>query len=178
MVWLYRPEPGSIAADPQYRRVGWWIAGYGFLLAAGLLLPTLRTSTLVFWTKTYSIAGFTIRLLLDGSLLLFLIVGAFSILLPVWKLWALHSIFQRSTSKANSGQFELLGWLGKWSMADVLVIALIVFSMKSSGVASALVLPGAYFFAAAVVVSMIATAKVKEAILRSVEKPDTIATDA
>lgn len=46
--------------------------------------------------------------------------------------------------------------LGKWSMMDVLVVALLVLTAKSSGLANAASAPGVYCFAGAVLLSMIA----------------------
>ena len=49
-----------------------------------------------------------------------------------------------------------MSWLGKWSMLDVLVLALLIFYAKSTGIADAVSMPGIYMFAAAVVLTMLA----------------------
>jgi hypothetical protein len=48
--------------------------------------------------------------------------------------------------------------LGKWSMLDVLVLALLIFYAKATNLADATSMPGIYLFAAAVILTMIATA--------------------
>ncbi|MGO9986088.1 MAG: paraquat-inducible protein A, partial [Rhodomicrobium sp.] len=58
----------------------------------------------------------------------------------------------------RSRWFKRIEWLGKWSMLDVLVLALLVFYAKSTGLADAVALPGVYFFAASVILTMIAYA--------------------
>ena len=47
-------------------------------------------------------------------------------------------------------------WLGRYSMTDVMVLALIIFYMNSSGYTEAKVLPGVYCFAASALMTMIA----------------------
>jgi len=52
--------------------------------------------------------------------------------------------------------FKRIGWLGKWSMLDVLILALLVFYAKATEFADAISLPGVYFFSASVFLTMIA----------------------
>ena len=52
--------------------------------------------------------------------------------------------------------FRRIGWLGKWSMLDVLILALLVFYAKATQFADAVTLPGVYFFAASVFLTMFA----------------------
>ena len=47
-------------------------------------------------------------------------------------------------------------WLGRYSMTDVMVLALMIFYMNSSGYTEAVVLPGVYFFAASALMTMLA----------------------
>ncbi len=47
-------------------------------------------------------------------------------------------------------------WLGRYSMTDVMVLALMIFYVNSSGYTEASVLPGAYFFAASALMTMVA----------------------
>ena len=47
-------------------------------------------------------------------------------------------------------------WLGRYSMTDVMVLALMIFYVNSSGYTEAIVLPGAYFFAASALMTMLA----------------------
>jgi len=47
-------------------------------------------------------------------------------------------------------------WLGRYSMTDVMVLALMIFYVNSSGYTEASVLPGVYFFAASALITMLA----------------------
>ena len=47
-------------------------------------------------------------------------------------------------------------WLGRYSMTDVMVLALIIFYVNSSGYSEAQVQPGIYFFAASALMTMFA----------------------
>jgi paraquat-inducible protein A len=47
-------------------------------------------------------------------------------------------------------------WLGRYSMTDVMVLALMIFYVNSSGYTEAVVMPGVYFFAASALITMLA----------------------
>src|SRR5438477_126012 len=47
-------------------------------------------------------------------------------------------------------------WLGRYSMTDVMVLALMIFYINASGYTEATVLPGIYFFAASAIMTMLA----------------------
>jgi paraquat-inducible protein A len=47
-------------------------------------------------------------------------------------------------------------WLGRYSMTDVMVLALMIFYINASGYTDASVLPGVYFFAASALMTMFA----------------------
>jgi paraquat-inducible protein A len=47
-------------------------------------------------------------------------------------------------------------WLGRYSMTDVMVLALMIFYVNSSGYTEAAVQPGVYFFAASAIMTMLA----------------------
>ena len=81
------------------------------------------------------------------------VVVAFSILFPALKLLTAHqAVFLRQQPR---------GWtaaLAKWSMMDVLLVAIAVFAAKTSGLANAISQPGLWFFAiSAVTVAVAAT---------------------
>ena len=52
--------------------------------------------------------------------------------------------------------FSMMEWLGRYSMTDVMVLALLIFYVNSSGYTEADVQPGVYFFAASVIMTMLA----------------------
>ena len=58
----------------------------------------------------------------------------------------------------RSFKISALEWLGRYSMTDVMVVALMIFYVNSSGYVEARVLPGLYWFAASACLSMLAYA--------------------
>lgn len=129
------------------------------LLALGLVLPIVETKLLGLFAKQHSLLGFGLGLASKGDLLLAVIVLNFSVVLPIAKLatvWRLHA----GQLSLNSRRLHLLEAIAKWSMLDVFVVALLIFSVKASGLATALAMPGLWTFAAAIVLGMVASARV------------------
>ena len=82
----------------------------------------------------------------------------FSIFFPFLKLFYLLTLV---TSPDMPHQFRtrsisVMEWLGRYSMTDVMVLALMIFYVNASGYAEASVLPGTYFFAASAIMTMLA----------------------
>ncbi len=133
-------------------------------LVLGLTLPIVKLTRLYFWTDTHSLASIIAALYHTGELFLAAIIFIFSILFPVFKLVYIVAAgtLMASPSLARSRVLRRLEWLGKWSMLDVLVLALLVFYAKSTALADAVALPGVYFFAASVVLTTLAHGLVEE----------------
>lgn len=127
-------------------------------LVLGLTMPVVQLTRLYFWTDTHSII-FVISALYDtGERYLAAVLFIFSIVLPAFKLIYIIMAGTLITFDPNRGSrwFKRIEWLGKWSMLDVLVLALLVFYAKSTDLADAVALPGVYFFSASVILTMIA----------------------
>ena len=82
----------------------------------------------------------------------------FSILFPFLKLFYLLTLV---TSPDMPPEFRdksisAMEWLGRYSMTDVMVLALMIFYINASGYTEASVLPGVYFFAASALMTMFA----------------------
>ncbi len=130
------------------------------LLPLGLLLPALRTTQFGLWSGEHSILGFGWALLQDGEWLLAAVVLGFSVVFPGFKLiWMWRLQFSRAPG-IGAGDLRFLEMLGKWSMADVLVLALVIFSVRDSFVFAASTLPGVYVFATATVLAMLASGRI------------------
>src|SRR5258705_8598614 len=129
------------------------IIGASVCLALGVSLPIIKLTKYIFWTSDYSLLS-TVRVLIrDGQLFLGVTVLAFSIVFPIFKLLylLLVSTLPATEIRRRQAHLKALEWLGKWSMHDVLVLALTIFFIKSQGVYDAASLSGVYFFTAAVV---------------------------
>ena len=136
------------------------IIGASVCLALGLLLPIIKLTKFMFWTTEHSLVSTVQVLLHDGQTFLGLTVLIFSIILPVLKLLYLLLVSTLPISEITRQHRRLraLEWLGKWSMHDVLVLALTIFFIKSQGVYDAASLNGVYFFTAAVVLMILSYA--------------------
>ncbi len=124
-------------------------------LAAGLLTPMLETRHLIFFSQAHSLIDVTRALLENENYLLGLVILVFSILFPVWKAYYLAAV--------NAGWAHgrsALVWvdrLGKWSMLDVLIAGVIVFTLSGDSAIHITEQPGLYFFTAAIFGLMIAS---------------------
>lgn len=127
-------------------------------LVLGLTMPIVRLTHLYFWTDTHSLTSVISALYRNNEFLLAGIIFVFSILFPVFKLIYILAAgtLMAEPSAARSRLLKRLTWLGKWSMLDVLVLALLVFYAKATALADAVALPGIYFFSASVILTMLA----------------------
>lgn len=118
--------------------------------AAGISLPIMHFERLYFLSKTPSLLDLIGELWAEGEVALALLVALFSIIFPAAKIAVLFTL--------EIGAISLKGWLGrvlphlsKWSMVDVMLVAIAIFAAKSSGLASVSVLPGLWFYAASAI---------------------------
>lgn len=61
-------------------------------------------------------------------------------------------------SGARTRSLALLSMVSKWSMLDVMLVALVLFAAKTSGLAAAAILPGLWFYATATLTTALAAA--------------------
>lgn len=127
-------------------------------LALGLMLPIMRFDSFYFFSETPSLIGIVAALWSGDDFLLALLVGGFSIVFPILKLaaLALGVLRARGGRMPAPGLRRLLPYLSKWSMMDVMLVAIVVFAAKTSGLATAVAQPGLWFYAASTLVSGIA----------------------
>lgn len=125
----------------------------------GLVLPLMRIDSLWLFEHTPSLVQVVTGLYAGGDTILAAIVAVFSILFPGAKLLVL---FVAAFSTGPGRGARALSALGKWSMMDVMLVALIVFAAKTSGLASAQTLPGLWFFAAAALFSALAALAIEQ----------------
>ena len=94
---------------------------------------------------------------MGGDWLLAAAVGLFSIVFPSLKLALLH-VAVHGGAEAHARLPAWVRGLANWSMLDVLLVALVIFAAKTSGLATAFTKPGLWFFALSVVLTATATA--------------------
>lgn len=137
------------------------------LFVPGLTLSAIETRHLGLWGDDHSILGLAITLATEGDWLLAATVSLFSIGFPLTKLiwmWRIQifpgGMATDSGAVRRKGSLKWLERLGKWSMADVLVIALIVFSLRGNLLLEARPLFGAGCFALSTLIAMWAAGRI------------------
>ena len=126
------------------------------LLLTGLSLPLMKVEKMVFWKNEYSVLKGVNSLWEQGQYLLAAILFFFSIVFPVVKLGALGLIWNvRLAEERRQTVLRWLGALGRWSMRDVFVVAILIVLVKLGPLAKVEPQVGVYVFCAAIVLSML-----------------------
>ena len=129
------------------------------LLFWGLTLPILSLTRFWVFGDTVSIVSAIKSLYGAGEVFLASVLLVFSILFPVGKNLAMLAVFVKG---ARIGRFSRrlmhgAAVLGKWSMLDVFIVAILVASVKLGLLAHASVMSALYFFAASVILTNLLT---------------------
>lgn len=118
-----------------------------FCLALGIVLPLVRVERLFVFSDQPSLIAMIAGLWIEGDRLLSALIALFSVIFPCTKLCLLHL-----AAYAGDGRdARVPGWvrgMANWSMLDVVLVALVIFAAKTSGLAAAFTMPGLWFFAA------------------------------
>jgi paraquat-inducible protein A len=133
------------------------LLGASFSFALGIALPLMQVDRLYFFTTTPSLVEITASLWSNGDIAIAIITALFSLIFPLAKLTVLHL----AAYPAATAAIAIPHWfkaIARWSMLDVLVVALVIFAAKTSGLASAAAKPGLWFFALSVVLTALASA--------------------
>lgn len=126
-------------------------------LWTGLRLPVLTVRKI--WEKnTFTILSGIENLWHDKQYFIAFVVFFFSIVFPVVKLAALYVIwFVPMRIEARQRVLHWLSVLGKWSMLDVFIVAVLIVWVKLGVLASANPERGIYFFSISILLAMLAT---------------------
>jgi len=131
------------------------------VFALGLTVPvvTFRTGLA---HDSHAVLGGVLDLVRAGDVLLGGIVLAFSVVFPVVKLALLqHALHGQVASERRARLVHTLERLGRWSMLDVFVIAILIGAMQLGILSEARAEPGIYVFAAGILLAMLATRAVQ-----------------
>jgi len=133
------------------------IIASAILLFIGLNMPVLTTRKL--WEKnTFSVISGITNLWDSKYYFLSFIIFFFSVIFPIVKLVTLFAIwFIRLKNQQRKWLLRGLSLLGKWSMLDVFIIAIIIVSIKLGALASAKAEIGIYYFGMSILLAMLAT---------------------
>ena len=126
-------------------------------LVIGVTAPLITLQKLYFIENTISLISTIQVLQQDREWLLFFVIAIFSLCIPVIKIVSLLMI---TNVEYKQGSFldkslSLIETLGKWSMLDVFVVALLLVSVKLGALAKVEVHYGLYIFTASVMLTMI-----------------------
>lgn len=129
------------------------------LLLIGFFAPLFTLTKFLFFSNTVSLASGLATLLREGELALFTLLFAFGVLFPVAKLSCLFYAWNRhgGASPRVASAIHRMDRIGKWSMLDVFVVAILVVSIKLGVLADAEVRFGVLLFAASVLLTMLAS---------------------
>jgi len=132
------------------------------LLVLGVVTPIMTVRKFFFLDETVTIAGMIGQLFSEGMAMLGVTVLVFSVALPASKLAIIAAAASASLLHGRREALARFGAaIGKWSMADVFVVALSIVAIKATGMADVFDHPGIYFFGGSVIVSMLASSVLK-----------------
>jgi paraquat-inducible protein A len=145
------------------RLLGLALLASAALLLAGLLAPSLTVRSMIFFGEDISILRALGVLLRRGELVLFAVIALFSIVFPALKLLIAVRLlyFADARSRHLRRTIRWMEKLGKWSMLDVFVVALIVVAVNLSLVSDVAIHAGIYLFGASVLLSMFALGRIE-----------------
>lgn len=169
-------SPASLAGEPcprcgatlHVRKPASLTRTWAFLLSAYILyipanlLPVMITQTIL-GTQRDTIFSGVVYLWLSGSHLLAGVVLVASIVVPMLKMailtFLLLSVQFRSTwrMRQQTKLYELVEVIGRWSMLDVFVVALLASLVRAGALATIIPGGGALAFASVVVLTMLAS---------------------
>ncbi len=142
------------------------IVSFGFLLQ-GLTQPLIHVEKMMLWKSTYSVYTGILSLFEQGEYLLSAVLFFFSFIFPIGKLLTLAYLWVvRLTEEKRVWIFHWLEALGKWSMLDVFIVAILIVAVKLGPLADIQPRRGVYFFCLAIICSMLTTMHI-ERIARS-----------
>lgn len=136
-----------------------WVVGLMCYFPANLY-PMLRTQQL-FSVDESTIVGGAVELAHHGAFGIAAIILVASVIIPLGKFWAIAflalSVRQKSgeASQYRLVMYEVVEYIGRWSMIDIFVVAILSALVQLQGLASITPGPAAFFFALSVIFTML-----------------------
>ena len=155
--WTSADAPLQVRSGPGAAPGGLVLAlalASGGLLFLGLTRPALVLTKWIFFEEHYSVLSGIVALWEDGDAGLAVLLAVFSVGFPSLKVVLLLTTALRPTGSGRGRWLRLSATASKWSLLDVYVLALVIVVHKTSSILiEAHVGDGAYFFAAAALLS-------------------------
>jgi len=158
------PRTAPLSLFSRYRLQG---GAINLLLAVtlclflyGVFAPLLTLKKFFIFSNTVSLASSLGQLADEGYYLILVLLFCFSILLPVAKLLVLLRLVNARLldSERHRRHLHWMARIGKWSMLDVFVVAVLLVTVKLDVIADVKVHTGLYAFVASVLLTMGLTA--------------------
>jgi paraquat-inducible protein A len=153
--------PSSAAPPPIAHRSVPWLLAFAFLFfAAGVFFPFFRVTKFWVFHDAISVVSGIMTLFREGEYFLFVVLSLFTLAFPCVKLGLLAVIWAEREHDLTRVR-RLHHWvegLGKWSMLDVFVVAILIVAMKSAAVAELQIGLGLYLFTFSVIATQLASA--------------------
>jgi len=136
-----------------------WVVGLICYVPANLY-PMLRTQQL-FGVDESTIVGGAVELAHYGAFGVAAVILIASILIPLGKFWAIAflavSVKQRGgfASGKRLLMYEVVEYIGRWSMIDIFVVAILSALVQLQGLVTITPGPAAFFFALSVIFTML-----------------------
>lgn len=125
-------------------------------LVIGVSAPLLTLEKMYFFENTVTLLSTVKGLFVQKEWFLFYVIAIFSLCIPVIKIAGLVLILNVEYAKNSflDKFLHVIELVGKWSMLDVFVVALLLVSVKLGVLAKVEVHYGLFAFAAAVLITM------------------------
>ncbi|MCX7566594.1 paraquat-inducible protein A [Sulfitobacter sp. F26169L] len=136
-----------------------WLVGLMCYVPANMY-PMLRTQQL-FTVDESTIIGGAVDLAHYGAFGIAAVILVASVVIPLGKFWAIAflAVSVRSKGTFASGKrllmYEIVEYIGRWSMIDIFVVAILSALVQLQGLASITPGPAAFFFALSVIFTML-----------------------
>ena len=153
----------------RHRSIPFLIVAAFLLFGTGTFFPFFHVTKFWVFDDAVSVVGGIITLFRAGEYFLFAVLTLFTLVFPCVKLGLLAIVWlEREHDLARVRRLH--GWvesLGKWSMLDVFVVAILIVAMKSAAVANIHIGVGLYLFTFSVIATQFASAWVAGLLKRS-----------
>ncbi len=125
-------------------------------LIIGITAPLLTLEKLYFFENTVSLVSTVKELFYQKEWFLFIVIALFSLCIPILKISGLLLILNMEYKKGSffDKTLHLIEIIGKWSMLDVFVVALLLVSVKLGVLAKVEVHYGLYAFTISVLLTI------------------------
>jgi len=130
------------------------------LFLTGVFFPFFHVTKFWVFNDAVSVVGGIITLFHEGEYFLFAVLTSFTLIFPTVKLGLLTVIWlEREHDLARVRRLHRkVEHAGRWSMLDVFVVAILIVTLKSAGVAEIHIGLGLYLFTFSIISTQIASA--------------------